>query len=365
VPNLPCADHPAASGAGRSCQLCQAYPVSSSDFRQLALKGEAGRAERLFRAAVSAFCCLTRPSRREIAQLEDLTLPLFDQVSVESRRYVAAALSECEYAPEALVRRLCDEPVEIAAPLLIRSGALTDIDLIALIGRHGLKHARAIGRRPNLNTTSAQLVAALDGPTLVRLPLADAPSRVAAAADDRQSDQPSSEPTPMPDTPLEKTRRHLRSMMLPAVDRHALRASQGVVGGNYGKLRETALSGSVEFFQAALVDALAIDLPTARSLTETSSYASLLFGLRALDMDEDRAFLITAAIYPGQFAHPEGIRLFLDRYDAVDHDSAIATLRNWKMDAIARAVEQPPQRKAVAQIASNSDGKPDARLRAS
>ena len=112
--------------------------LSSSDFRQITIKGETLKAERLFRAAVSAFCSLTRPSRREIAQLEDLTLPLFDFVSVESRRYVAAALSECQYAPAMLVRRLADETVDIAAPLLIRSNALSDIDLIALIGRHGI-----------------------------------------------------------------------------------------------------------------------------------------------------------------------------------------------------------------------------------
>ena len=56
--------------------------MSSSDFRQITIKSEAQKAERLFRAAVSAFCSLTRPSRREIAQLEDLALPLFDFVSV-------------------------------------------------------------------------------------------------------------------------------------------------------------------------------------------------------------------------------------------------------------------------------------------
>ena len=48
--------------------------MSSSDFRQIAVRADHGKAERLFRAAVTAFCSLTRPSRREIAQLEDLTL---------------------------------------------------------------------------------------------------------------------------------------------------------------------------------------------------------------------------------------------------------------------------------------------------
>ena len=135
--------------------------MSSTDFRQIAVRADHGKPERLFRAVVTAFCSLTRPSRREIAQLEDLTLPLYDSVSTEARRFVAAALSECQNPPAALVRKLADEPVEIAAPILLRSNALTDIDLIALIGRHGIGHARVIACRPQLNPTIGQLVRAL------------------------------------------------------------------------------------------------------------------------------------------------------------------------------------------------------------
>ena len=100
--------------------------------------------------------------RREVVQLEDLTLPLYDDVSLEARRYVAAALSECAVAPARLVDRLANDRVDIAAPLLARSETLTDVDLIALIGRHGLPHARAIARRPELNPTIAQLIRALE-----------------------------------------------------------------------------------------------------------------------------------------------------------------------------------------------------------
>ena len=124
------------------------------------------RAERLVRAAVTAFCSLTRPSRSEIAQLDDLAMPLYDQLSVETRRYMAAALSECEYAPALLVRRLCDDTIEIAAPLLVRSPLLREIDLVALIGRHGLPHARVIARRPDLDSTIAALVRALEIPSM-------------------------------------------------------------------------------------------------------------------------------------------------------------------------------------------------------
>ncbi|MGX5804558.1 hypothetical protein ACWGS9_25400 [Bradyrhizobium sp. Arg314] len=325
--------------------------MSSSDFRQIAIRTEAGKAERLFRAAVSAFCSLTRPSRREIAQLEDLTLPLFDEVSVESRRYVAAALSECEYAPTALVRRLAEEPVEIAAPLLTRSNALRDIDLIALIGRHGLPHARAIARRKELNTTIADLIRALERPTLVKTRPPETVTRLA----------PKPEPVAKADTgraapgeAAENARRRLRSMMRPAGDGAGVNTFLGQPA--YVKLRETALTGNAAFFQTALADALEIDFATARSVTGQSSYAALLAALRALDLSEDRAFLIAVAVYPGEFPHPQAIRLFLDRYRLLHREAALDKVRAWKTETLSRAIRGNASDTANAERLEASNG---------
>ncbi|AZO31415.1 DUF2336 domain-containing protein [Mesorhizobium sp. M1B.F.Ca.ET.045.04.1.1] len=327
--------------------------MSSSDFRQIAIRTEAGKAERLFRAAVSAFCSLTRPSRREIAQLEDLTLPLFDEVSVESRRYVAAALSECEYAPAALVRRLAEEPVEIAAPLLTRSNALSDIDLIALIGRHGLPHARAIARRKALNATIAQLIRALERPTLVKTRPPETVTKLAsvkpAPADTAEDKQP------VPGKAEEDARRRLRSMMRPTGDGVAVNLFLGQP--TYVKLRETALTGNAAFFQTALADALDVDFTTARSVTEQSSYAALLAALKALDLSEDRAFLIAVAVYPAEFPHPQAIRLFLDRYRLLHREAALDKVRAWKAETLSRAIRGNAAETADAERqASNSDG---------
>jgi uncharacterized protein (DUF2336 family) len=325
--------------------------VSASDFRQIAIRAESGKAERLFRAVVSAFCCLTRPSRREIAQLEDLTLPLFDNVSVESRRYVAAALSECEYAPAALVRRLCEEPVDVAAPLLIRSRALSDIDLIALIGRHGLPHARAIARRKDLNPTIAQLIKVLEKPALVRVRPPEAVVKPAtesveatAVASDRQGQETSG-------IAAENARQRLRSMMRADAVSEGAAANAFVGSSTYARLRETALTGNAAFFQTALADALEIDFSTARSLTESSTYASLLAALRALDLSEDRAFLITVAVYPNAFPHPQAIRTFLDRYHLLHREAALDKVRNWKAETLSRAV------RATTHSAANADAR--------
>ncbi|MER9880466.1 DUF2336 domain-containing protein [Mesorhizobium sp. M0118] len=317
--------------------------MSASDFRQIAAGAESGKAERLFRAAVSAFCSLTRPSRREIAQLEDLTLPLFDNVSVESRRYVAAALSECEYAPAALVRRLCQERVDIAAPLLIRSRALSDVDLIALIGRHGLPHARAIARRKDLNQTIADLIKVLERPTLVR---SQQPEATANAASENAEVVAGNASRQEASDAAETVRRRLRSMM---------RAESGTAIGpfvepqTYVKLRETALTGNAAFFQTALADALEVDFSTARTLTASHNYAPLLTALRALDLSEDKAFLITAAIYPTAFPHPQAIRIFLDRYRLLHREAALDGLRAWKADTVSKIVRKPGR------VAANAD----------
>ncbi|MFD2058100.1 hypothetical protein ACFSQT_34980 [Mesorhizobium calcicola] len=339
--------------------------MSSSDFRQIAARNDSGKAERLFRAAVSAFCSLTRPSRREIGQLEDLTLPLFDNVSVESRRYVAAALSECEYAPAALVRRLCEEPVDIAAPLLIRSRAVSDIDLIALIGRHGLPHARAIARRKDLNPTIADLIRALERPTLVRVREPDAKAtsadKAATAAADKiapVSTKAASEEPPIERSPgiaAENASRRLRSMMRTGDEAAATNADAFTGADTYVKLRETALTGNAAFFQTALADALDIDFSIARSLTANQNYASLLAALRSLDLSEDRAFLIAVAVYPSQFPHPQAIRTFLDRYRLLHRDAAVDKVRLWKAETLSRVVRGAAPANNDTRTASNSD----------
>lgn len=331
--------------------------MSSLDFRQIAARGNNGRAERLLRAAISAFCALTRPSKREITQIEDLALPLLDMVSADARRFAAAALSECEDAPANLVLRLADEPVGISAPLLIRSRALSDIDLIALIGRHGAAHARAIARRPTLNVPVARLIDTLLRPDNKEI---SAMPELAAISRDTAPDEkaiPAAEVEPADEAPrrltAEEVRGRLRAMMHP--NRPGLRFEnrdgavfdEGAGSKHYEKLRTTALTGVPAFFQTALADALNIDFAKARSLTETGSYSYLMVALRALDLDEAQAFLLTAAVFPSMFGHPETIRLFLERYTVLHRDAALEQVGYWKVDALARSPNRPsPARSA-------------------
>lgn len=119
------------------------------------------KSDRLFRAAISGFCSLTSPTRLDATRLDQLTLPLLPLVSDESRRYAAAALSHAFPGPQGLIRRIAEEDIAVSAPVLVGSPVLSDIDLIGLIGRHGLGHAGAIARRAKLNPNIASLIRAL------------------------------------------------------------------------------------------------------------------------------------------------------------------------------------------------------------
>lgn len=298
--------------------------MSSTVFRQIGPGKDPGKPERLFRAAICAFCSLPRPSRREVVQLDDLALPLFDSVSPEARRFAAAALSECDPAPAGLVRRLADEPISVAAPLLMRSSVLRDIDLVRLIGRHGVSHARAIARRPGLNPAIANLIRAL---------LASAEARSAPQHGEPQDDPASFRAASAPPPPAgdrrggdrnaEEARRHLRAMMRPSA------SGEWKVSG-YAKLRSAALAGRPGAFELALAEALGITLLQARDIASGRTCAMLLTALRALDLGAEQAFLLAAATFPAEFAHAEDIRQFLDRFEATDREAARATLRAWQ-----------------------------------
>lgn len=283
---------------------------------------ETGKAERLFRAAISAFCSLPRPSRREIAQLEDLALPLFDDTPDEALRFGAAALSETEYAPRQLVLRLADAKVDIAAPLLIRSRALTDVDLIALIGRHGLPHARAIARRKDLNPAISHLIRALERPARGR------PRETGEASTD-ETPEPAGR---VPGQAAEAVRQRLRAVMADPTETAKVPPRTGA--NPYRKLREMALSGNAAFFKTALADVLRIDFATAHSIAAAEDYSRLLTALRTLELGDDHAFLIAVAVFPGQFPHPQSIRLFLDRYRLLPLDVARGQLAQWQAEAL-------------------------------
>jgi uncharacterized protein (DUF2336 family) len=281
------------------------------------------------RAAVTAFCSITRPSRREIAQLDDLAGPLLNSVGDDTLRFVAACLSESPHAPPMLVRRLADQSTDISAPLLLRSPVLGNIDLLALIGRHGASHARVIAARHQVDERIIRLISSLGvGPGAANEPIFGLakPSSEGEEAAARESGH------------ADAARERLKGMMLPSSGKadaaaHAdIRLRWDGDPGAYRKLRSTALTGVPALFQTALADALDIGFTRASDIAQATDISELIVAMRALKLSDEEAFLIVQCIRPSRLAHVRTISAFFDAYGAVTTAQASAIVEGWRAE---------------------------------
>mgnify|MGYP001221672921 CR=1 FL=1 len=324
--------------------------MRSEEFRQASDLDLLPKSDRLLRAAVSGYCSLTRPTSRDANQLDDLALPLLPLVSEESKRYAAAALSETSPVPPGLLRRLADCPVSISAPLLLRSPALTDIDLIGLIGRHGLAHARAIARRPRLNPNIAALIRALGIATEVEL--SDEAARE-AIEQSRADVTPAKADTAKPrGAAEEEVRERLREMMRNAeaptpeasgsdpIDWNAARAA-------YPRMISTGLTGNAALFHTAIADAFDMSFDGARDMVERFEGERLSIALKAAGLSTAEAFFVAALAFPPRFATTTAIRSFVEDYRALDVEEARDEVTGWR--------EAAPRVRVVRFAAANSD----------
>lgn len=289
--------------------------VSSADFRNLSERRAPDQADALLRAAIAAFVSLTRPSRADAGRLHDLAQPLLPLASVEALRFAAAALSDSSVAPAALVRQMAALPVSVSAPLLVRSPLLGEIDLIALIGRLGLAHARAIARRTEPGPRLAALLASLhDDDIASRIAPKGTTDRLAAA------------------------RERLRAIGLGQADA----ASQP-----WRNLRDTALSGAPALFQTALADALDRGFAAAGQILTREVLAIAAF--RRLGLAAEQAFLLINALFPGRLADATFIRQFLADYDALDVAACVAVLDD---------IAESPVAASTQPVADNATARP-------
>lgn len=266
--------------------------VSAADFRHLADRSTS-HPDALFRAAITAFVSMARPSRADANRLYDLAEPLLSLVSPEAQRFAAAALSDSASAPAALIRMIASLPATISAPLLVRSPLLGEIDLIGLISRCGLHHARAISRRKELGPRITALLASLRDEDVSR----------------RFRDSGSGT--------VDDMRERLRAI-----------GTQGgpVVPAAWKSLRDTALTGTPSLFQTALADALEIGFAEAGRIVERRSL--LTAALSAVGLSAEQALLIDCAMHPRSI-DATSIRQFLADYDDIDRQS----IHRWLSEA--------------------------------
>lgn len=179
-------------------------------------------------AAVAAYGSLRQPSERQSRELSRLVAPLWNRVGADTQRAAAAALSHARTMPRDLTELLLSAPVEVSAPFLVSSPALTADDLQRLEASADERVRRIVRSRVERAETAPPLApAAVSSPVAAHglaepapaMPFVEAPSLVPDLVDEVPAVSPETPPATPAGWNAEGVREALRRMAL--TGRHA------------------------------------------------------------------------------------------------------------------------------------------------
>jgi hypothetical protein len=110
----------------------------------------ATRDQVLLRAATDHFVLAHSHEPDAIRQYEELATHYLPRTTIADRIYVSERLATRADAPVGVVRLLARDIIAVAAPVLLRSKALTTLDLLMVISGTSLEHHRLLAQRDTL-----------------------------------------------------------------------------------------------------------------------------------------------------------------------------------------------------------------------
>lgn len=131
-------------------------------FRDLENVSEDQRKSAILMALVARIDELREPNPMEARKVSELFIPLFETAPLETKRHVASALSRSNFVPTKVTECVCMQSLEISAPFLSHSPAVTNSILCYVIAKKSEYHARIIAKRKDLHRSVVRSLEALD-----------------------------------------------------------------------------------------------------------------------------------------------------------------------------------------------------------
>ena len=112
--------------------------------------------------ATNRFCDLDTHSRLTMEQYSEAFNLLIGQVSKATRQIVARRLAHSSFTPRSVALYLAMEPISVAMPIVAHSEVLGQLDVLRIIDRMGLDHARAAAGRLDIGPSLVRALKELD-----------------------------------------------------------------------------------------------------------------------------------------------------------------------------------------------------------
>ena len=150
----------------------QALGVSKlKELIEVARDGATEKRRDLLREITDVFMAAPdRYTSTEMQHFDVILSKVTETVETALRREIAEKLADTPKAPRNLIRQLAHDEISVAEPILSRSAALSEEDLIRVIRQRGAEHMKAITRRRTVpETVSSELVERGDKDVLIGL----------------------------------------------------------------------------------------------------------------------------------------------------------------------------------------------------
>lgn len=121
--------------------------------------GQSSKSSKILLESTRNFGCVQRPSREEIDQYKELFYQLIERVPASEKRLISAMLARGVFTPRPVALYLAQDKPDVAAPFLLYSPVLGDLDLRAIAKKKGAEHAAIVAKRrlPMDNFTKSTL----------------------------------------------------------------------------------------------------------------------------------------------------------------------------------------------------------------
>ncbi len=312
---------------------------------------------------------------RETALFDDVLQSLAADMESEVQAELAERMAEAERPPRSLLRTLAAAPIAVAKPVLTRSKALTEDDLLHVVSTRGQEHLRAVSGRDDLTHAVSDIIVERADDRTLNVLLANDQADLSRKASELAVDRASKNPTlhevvvGRGALPLDllnemyfQVEARLRETIAAknaAVDPHTLDAAleagrkrlaarDGALPSDFaeaeahvrglnarGAINPSSLvaflrHGERTRFLVALCELTQIDFHTARRIVERKDLDALAIVCKAVNFD--RALFLTFTVLildPGEgMAKAEEYgRLYAE----LPQDAALRTMRFWKM----------------------------------
>jgi len=166
---------------------------------ELAREQSSEKRRELLRQVTDAFLAASEPrSEREAELFDEIVGVVASDMETQVRAELANKIASSKLSVRRTARRLAFDDIEVARPIIERSTALTQSDLVEVVENTSQDHLMAVTRRPDIGETVSSALVARGSDTVVASLLGNDTARISRETFERVVDRSASSPRPVP-----------------------------------------------------------------------------------------------------------------------------------------------------------------------